>query len=119
MAVVPGQDVSTLKPGHIFGYPVDTGLGSFVDLEAAGMWRTELDAFDDTPDELDNALFDSPGYASHVIGSYLPEEDASLVDNPEGYNIVIFPSGGDGYYATWAGIDAHDHPVCLLTDFNL
>jgi len=36
------------------------------------------------------------------------------------YNLVIFPAGlGDGVYATWAGLDSHDHPICLLTNFAL
>jgi hypothetical protein len=40
IALIPGQDPSKLKPGHFFGYPVDSGTGAFMDLEAA----KELDA---------------------------------------------------------------------------
>jgi len=34
MAIRLGQDMNELKDGSIFGYPVDTGLGCFADVEA-------------------------------------------------------------------------------------
>ncbi len=54
------------------------------------------------------------------IGSFRSAGDNGTADNPAGYNLVIFPAGlGDGVYATWAGLDSHDHPICLLTNFAL
>jgi hypothetical protein len=37
MALVAGQDVSSLQAGHFFGYPVDSGSGSFADLQAVDL----------------------------------------------------------------------------------
>ena len=47
LAVVPGQDVTTLQPGEFFGYPVDSGTGAFASAEAVeslldGGWRRGL-----------------------------------------------------------------------------
>ncbi len=115
LAVIPGQDVSDLGPGRFFGYAADTALGAFFDVAAGSLWAEEVEAHDDVPDFLDDETFDEEGCVSHLIGSSAPG-----VDNPEGYNVVVFRSGyGDGTYATYVGIDEDNEPVCLLTDFAL
>jgi hypothetical protein len=123
LAVLPGQDVAVLGPDEIFGYPVDTGFGSFVDAEGAALWCDECDALgDDVIWQMDDVLFgdDDSRSASHVIGSFRSAGDNGAADNPAGYNLVIFPAGlGDGVYATWVGLDPDDHPICLLTNFAL
>lgn len=122
LATLPGQDVAALGPGEFFGYPVDTGFGSFVDAEGAALWCGECDALgDDVIWEMDDMLFgdDDRRCASHVIGSFLPGSDG-MAANPAGYNLVIFPAGfGDGTYATWVGLDSDNQPICLLTNFAL
>ncbi len=115
LAVLPGQDVSDLGPGQFFGYASDTALGAFIDAAAGPLWAEEIDAYDDVPDFVDDEAFDEEGCVSHLIGS-----SVSDVDNPEGYNIVVFRSGyGDGTYATYIGIDEDGEPICLVTDFAL
>jgi hypothetical protein len=121
LAVLPGQDVSTLGPDQFFGYPVDSGFGSFMDAEAAKLFSRELDTFSfdaGVPDEIEDELFGDDPCTAHVIGTF--RSGTGTVDNPIGYNVVSFPAGyGDGVYATWVGFDTANHPVCLLTDFAL
>jgi hypothetical protein len=122
LAVLPGQDVATLAPGEVFGYAVSHGLGCFVDAEGAGLLRRELDAFDDVFDEVEDRWYDDErGSVSHLIGSLSPPDAGATVENPHGYNVVIFPAGAgdDGRYPTWVGHDPSSRPICLLTDFGL
>src|SRR5262245_20846161 len=42
LALVGNQDESTLGPGRIFGYPVDAGLGCFMDLDSAPLYNERL-----------------------------------------------------------------------------
>ncbi|MFC7248114.1 DUF4241 domain-containing protein [Catellatospora aurea] len=122
LALLPGQDVSELAANATYGYPVDSGFGSFVDAEGALLWAEECEALDEPAflDAMDDLLFDENAPDGHLIGSLLPDDGAVRVHNPLGYNLVTFVSGrGDGYYATWVGLDSDNLPICLLTDFGL
>ena len=118
LAVRPGQDKSALKEDEIFGYPVDTGIGSFADEDALGA----LQALDERlQEELGDeyvSLYDD------LIADVLEEHDdvwGNLVaDEETGVNVIMFTSGhGDGVYASYWGIDEHDEVVSLLTDFRV
>ncbi|MFC7247508.1 DUF4241 domain-containing protein [Catellatospora aurea] len=122
LAVLPGQDVAALAPDETYGYPVDSGFGSFVDAEGALLWAEECEALDESAflDALDDLLFDENASDGHLIGSLLPDDGAVTIHNPLGYNLVTFVSGpGDGHYATWVGLDTDNRLICLLTDFGL
>lgn len=97
LALLPGQDISTLKPGEIFGYAVDSGTGSFASPSSARSLTYKLDNEQGYVDEMIRA---SDVHSS--TGSW-----ASLIPNPTiGDNIVIFASGyGDGVYASYWGLD--------------
>lgn len=46
------------------------------------------------------------------------EDVWATVTAPNGGNLIAFDSGwGDGGYPSYFGYDAHDHLVCLVTDF--
>lgn len=117
MATVPGQDLGKLKDGEIYGYGVDAGLGCFMDAKtpAAMKQREELQnkrtrRFDNYYDDVVSDELEANGgnYALHR-----PLEDNLL-------NVAIFQSGwGDGFYASYWGLDADDKPLVLITDFGV
>ena len=101
LAVIPGQDLTTLGPRQFFGYGVDAGTGCFMDARLAAA----LDAGE--PCGLDAAL----------QSSYVPTFSWANVELRDG-SVVAFSSGwGDGSYASYWGFDATGRVVALATDF--
>lgn len=142
MALRPGQDPSTLKPGSFFGYGVDAGMGCFLDLdvlewvfEQAGirdldLWRRLSrgpDAY--TPEELEEIReFIEPArkYIEEAVHQRLETEigmdytTCVTLNETTGGNIIIFRSGeGDGSYASFFGYAADGSLSCLVTDFGV
>ena len=122
MAIPQGRSLDSLKPGHIFGYPVDAGTGCFMDADAsralvAPMARTVEDkdtkvATKDAGDELLALL--SKTYVYTWSCANLVSDDAT------GANVIAFSSGwGDGFYPSYWGFDATDQRVALVTDFGV
>ncbi|PFW91645.1 cytoplasmic protein [Bacillus pseudomycoides] len=118
MAIKPGQNVSELKEGYIFGYPVDTGLGCFADVEAI-----------DKLEEIENRLQQELGEEfislyDDLIDDVLAEHDDEwgncVVCEETGSNIIMFRSGyGDGFYPSYWGFDENGKIVSLVTDFQV
>lgn len=109
MAVTPGRDLATLKPGQVFGYGVDSGTGSFCDASAAPL--------------LEQANEEDVGFPHRVMAemrrSHQPTRDWIHIETPNG-SAAGFSSGyGDGSYASYFGLDDTGNPVVLLTDFNI
>lgn len=109
MAVVSGQDASTLEPGHIFGYPVDSGTGCFADRQVIELINEasdpEMNFFDQVSDEMEQVYRDTRSWVH--------------IETPKG-SAVLFSSGfGDGLYASYFGLDDALEPVALLTDFGV
>lgn len=105
MAIIPGQDLSTLNEGEIFGYPVDAGTGMFIDGTAGKTLEALMgdDYGGDMMEEMEKTYKDT---WSHL----LKEQD--------GHTIALFSSGwGDGYYASFIGTDANGNICRLVTDF--
>jgi hypothetical protein len=115
MALVPGQDPGTLKPGEVFGYPVDSGTGVFASVEAADKvvkLMTDGGDIEGYFDQISQGL--DPGN-----GVYNQSVEVTL-DPASGVNVIAFVSGfGDGLYPSWFGIDADGRPLVLLTDFGI
>jgi len=111
LALVPGQDPATLRPGEIFGYGVDSGTGAFTSPEAVGAVESEAD-YTAYSDELLAAM------GAKTVPA--PLTAAVEVDPATGANVVAFASGfGDGAYPTYAGFDASGRIVVVLTDFGV
>jgi hypothetical protein len=55
MALLPDQDISSLKKDEFFGYPVNAGTGCFMDAEAASIF---LKKFEDEVFSYDYAFSD-------------------------------------------------------------
>jgi len=112
MATLPGQRLTDLRPGHYFGYGVDSGTGSIMDLAAASRLEHNLHTYDSYMDRLIEAM-----QANTVTTG-----DWAMVtlDVHSGLNCAIFSSGiGDGVYASYWGYDDAGQVACLMTDFGL
>lgn len=103
------QDPSTLEGDQIFGYPVDAGVGCFMDHSTARA--------------LDDRLREEELYYETI----LEEMEKTYVhtwnwcDLPFGDgNLIAFASGyGDGFYATYAGFDSAGEVCVVVTDFRV
>ncbi|RWM22289.1 MAG: DUF4241 domain-containing protein [Mesorhizobium sp.] len=113
LAIVPGQDVSTLKNDEIYGYPVDAGLGSFMD-KTAMMLMSE---------QQDKLTADANYYDDVLAAEFAPNQDRFVMHHPVAgnpLNIAMFWSGwGDGFYPSFWGLDAAGEPLLLTTDFGV
>ncbi|MDH6166369.1 hypothetical protein M2282_001510 [Variovorax boronicumulans] len=113
MALIEGESPDTLGDDEFYGYPIDAGLGCFMEPEAATAMaeRDKREATD--PDFI--------SYYDDVIAGEMG--DADVIDHyPLGpgsaSNMVIFRSGwGDGSYPSFWALDAAGEPVALVTDF--
>lgn len=107
IAVIPGQDASILADGEMFGYPVDTGSGAFMDA-AAGQALGALmtgEGGDTLPDEMEVNYKDTWSY---------------LLKEVDGHTIALFSAGwGDGVYPSYIGKDANGVICRLVTNFGL
>ncbi len=112
MAVPDGQNLSSLEEGHIFGYGVDAGTGSFFD-PAAG--KAAADLLRANPEAWEAWQTEGEDNGPKVVGPYF-----FLLDLPLGEaNAIMFGSGwGDGFYASWFGYDADGNVAALVTDFE-
>ncbi len=116
LALVPGQDIASLKAGEVFGYPVDGGLGCFMDPAArAAMARRDAQ-------EQKQAGYSN--YYDDVLASELKDSNLNWVmhrplpDDPA--RVAVFSSGwGDGVYPSYWGLDAAGQPLRLVTDFGI
>ncbi|HEX8995390.1 MAG TPA: DUF4241 domain-containing protein [Ktedonobacterales bacterium] len=110
MARLEGQDDVTLGEEEFFGYPVDAGVGCFMDAHAA----VALDARYDSDESYDEALIDALEANRADNWDY-----ANItIDEASGANLIMFASGwGDGVYASYWGYDAQGNLACLVTDF--
>lgn len=123
MALRDGEDINELTDdADYFGFPVDAGLGSFVDGESAIEYlKFESEFMKTNPggniyDDFFAAEFKknakdqhNPSDPGDWINFHLPDSDL---------NIVMFHSGyGDGTYPAYWGIDNEGEIVSLVIDF--
>lgn len=113
MALVPGQDVTTLEPGEFFGFGVDAGTAGFMasDYGAVIGERSEAEAF--TTLDLFNAMLrDGP-----VSGIAVVERTEGPGSRPERVRLIGFHSGwGDGSYPAYWALDGAGDPLALVID---
>lgn len=116
IAVVPGQDPAALKDDEIFGYPVDAGLGSYMDADTLALIRARESQVRTEKSSSDINYYDD------VLAAELDANDNKYVlhqpiAGKQG-NVAIFWSGwGDGVYPVFWGLAADGRPLVLLTDF--
>lgn len=112
MALLPGQDVSSLEADHFFCYGVDSGTGSLMDVLAAQALTKKMDADEDYFQtliaELDKTYVHTWSWANVEMD---PDTHA---------NLITFSSGwGDGCYGSYFGFDEAHNPLLLVTDFGV
>ncbi len=119
MAAVPGQNLQTLKEDEIFGYPVESGMGCFMDLETQECLNV-----------LENRLFhrkgaDFMGIYEEFFHEHFFDENGAIdqfvllkpEDEKKG-NIFAFETGyGEGFYASYIGFGENSEPVKIVTEF--
>lgn len=119
LATTKGQDIKDLKSNEIFGYPVQSGMGCLMD------WETQ-----DALNALEQQLYKEKG--EEFMGIYEEffhqhffddngaiDQYASLVPNEQlKNNIIAFETGyGEGFYASYIGLDVQEQPVKLISEF--
>lgn len=119
LALCGDQNLEDLKEGEIFGYPVESGMGSFMDKDAQNALNN-----------LEQDLFHKKGadfmgiYEEFFHAHFFDEKGAidqfALLkpydSKPE--NIVAFETGyGEGFYATYIGYSKDNQPVKLISEF--
>jgi hypothetical protein len=113
VATFPTEAMSDeYEGGQIPAYGVDSGIGCFMDADAARVWARRINHATSLNHEIADEM-DKNGVAtcSWATISLAPETPA---------NLIAFSAGaGDGAYASYFGYDADDVVVCLVTDFAL
>lgn len=118
LAVSEGQAVKDLEGEEIYGYPVESGMGCFMDYET----QQDLNL-------LEKKLFDRKGddflgiYEEFFHENFYQEEGAInqfaflKPDEEKPGSIFAFETGyGEGFYASYIGFDQNHQPVKLVSE---
>lgn len=119
LATTEGQDIDELKGEEIFGYPVESGMGCFMDAETQ-----------DCLNHLEKRLFHRKG--AEFMGIYEEffhehffDENGAIdqfaflkPDEDKAGNIFAFETGyGEGFYASYIGFGIDGEPVKIVSEF--
>ena len=119
MAVCDGQNIKDLKGEEIFGYPVESGMGCFMDLETQNILNA-----------LESELFkkkgnDFLGIYEDFFHQHFYDENGAIdqfaflkpYENKQG-TIFAFETGyGEGFYACYIGFDEQKNPAKIIAEF--
>lgn len=119
MAVRKGENIAELKDGEIFGYPVESGMGCFMDAEAQ-----------DSLNHLENRLFhrkgaDFMGIYEEFFHDHFFDENGAIdqyaflkPDEEKPDSIFAFETGyGEGFYASYIGFSGSGVPAKIVAEF--
>lgn len=119
LATTEGQNMQDLAEGEIFGYPVESGMGCFMDLETQNhlnrleqkLYHLKGDDFKGIYEEFFHGhFFDEKGATDQFALMKPDEENAG--------NILAFETGyGEGFYASYIGFSAENIPVKIVSEF--
>jgi Protein of unknown function (DUF4241) len=110
MLTFGNQNIRTLGEDEIFGYGVDSGTGSFMDVSASLSLVEKLTA----NHQIAEALMAEMDKTYRNTWSWLNAE----FDNNS--NMLAFSSGfGDGVYASYVGYTAEGMIAKVITDFDV
>lgn len=118
LALIPGQDINSLKGDEFFGYPVDAGLGCYMDADTYALIQEREKRVQAEKSSTDINYYDD------VLAPELEaNKDKYAMHRPisgKRGNVAIFWSGwGDGFYPVFWGLDAGGRPLILFTDFGV
>ena len=119
LATTRGQDVKELAEGEIFGYPVESGMGCFMDAETQHSLN-----------ELEYKLYqrkgaDFMGIYEEFFHEHFFDEDGAIdqyaflkPSEEKPGTIFAFETGyGEGFYASYIAFDKEHIPVKIVTEF--
>ncbi len=119
MATTEGQNIEDLEEEEIFGYPVESGMGCFMDVETQ-----------DSLNHLEKKLFhrkgaDFMGIYEEFFHDYFFDEKGAIdqfaflkPDKEKPGSIFAFETGyGEGFYASYIGFGKDNQPVKIVTEF--
>jgi hypothetical protein len=119
LATTQGQNVKDLAEGEVFGYPVESGMGCFMDMDT----QNNLN-------ELEQWLYHSKGadfmgiYEEFFHEHFFDEKGAidqfAFLKPSENHpgTIFAFETGyGEGFYASYIAYDKNQTPVKIVTEF--
>ena len=117
------DDLMNLKDGEYFGFPVDAGLGCFMDEKTNESFLSKMALFyKDNPDKnyYDDLLADE--FAKYSAGNRysrdLGDWNNHVLNDTSELNVIMFASGwGDGYYPCYWGYNSKKEIVDLTIDF--
>ena len=118
LATIAGEDTSTLKNDAFFGYPVDAGLGCYMDADTYTLMQAREKQVGAEENSTDVNYYDDV-----VAPEIALNDNKFIMHRPvagKRGNVAIFWSGwGDGFYPVLWGLDANDRPLVLFTDFQV
>lgn len=119
MGVTSGQDVKDLTEEEVFGYPVESGMGCFMDADTQNILN-----------DLEKRLYHSKGadfmgiYEEFFHEHFFDEKGAidqyAFLKPAEQHpgTIFAFETGyGEGFYASYIAYDKAGKPVKIITEF--
>ena len=119
LATTEDQNIDELKGEEIFGYPVESGMGCFMDFETQ-----------DCLNHLEKRLFHRKGaeflgiYQEFFYDHFYDQNGAVdqyaflKPDEEKDGNIFAFETGyGEGFYATYIGFGKDNQPLKIVTEF--
>lgn len=119
LATTDDQNADELKGEEIFGYPVESGMGCFMDFETQNnlnhleniLFQRKGDDFMGIYEEFFHQhFFDENGAIDQfVFMKPLAEKDGTIFAFETGY--------GEGFYASYIGFGNENQPVKLITEF--
>lgn len=117
MAVLQDQKIEDLKEDYYYGYPVDAGIGCFMDALSADFLCAVNDSLYESRGNdfnyYDDIIAHEMAKNEDLYTNHFPSDDSKL-------NVIMFSSGwGDGVFASYWGLDATGKVACLVTDFNM
>ena len=119
LALCEGQDLKDLKNEEVYGYLVESGMGSFMDKDAQNsLNQLEKDLFNQKGDlfmgiyeEFFHSHFFNENGAIDQFAILKPYDDKKE-------NIIAFETGyGEGFYATYIGYSKENQVVKLISEF--
>ncbi|HCR76578.1 DUF4241 domain-containing protein [Chryseobacterium sp. APV1] len=119
LATTEGQNIKDLAEGEVFGYPVESGMGCFMDVDTQN-------SLNDLEQRLyRNKGVDFMGIYEEFFHEYFFDEKGAIdqfaflkpSENHPG-TIFAFETGyGEGFYASYIGFDKNNNPVKIVTEF--
>lgn len=119
------EELNDLGEDEFYGFPVDSGIACFMDVETNPLYLSRIDALqekDPEADYYDETLaeefreYSGKNNFSRSLGDWNDHHPDEASDN----NVIMFSSGwGEGYYPAYWGLDDEGNTIELVIDFLL